>query len=226
MPKRAPLTWLENRYLQRYIHGRGTEIGALWKRFPIPGGVRVWYVDRLDGAALDRHYPELSGRILASDVLADAAELPLAPSSLDFVIASHVLEHLPYPLRALRSWYEALAPGGALLLKVPDKRYTFDAKRQRTPLDHLLNETDDHREHYADWVANVRNQSPDSAGFNEAVDDLMRRNYSIHFHVWIDEDIREIVEFTRKEWGLDWEPAVFWGARRWRKETTAVLVRA
>lgn len=226
MPKRAPLTWLENRYLQRYIHGRGVEIGALWKRFPTPRGARVWYLDRLHGAALDEHYPELNGRILAPDILADAAELPVAARSLDFVIASHVLEHLPYPLRALRSWYEALAPGGALLLKIPNKRYTFDAKRQRTPLDHLLQEPHDQRVHYAEWVAHVGNQSPDSPGFEDAVDDLMRRNYSIHFHVWIDDDIREIVEFTRKECALDWVASAFWGARWWRKETTVVLVRA
>jgi SAM-dependent methyltransferase len=217
---------MENLYLQRYIRGRGIEIGALWKRFPVPGRARVWYLDRLDGAALDEHYPELDGRILGPDLLGDAAELPLAPHSLDFVIASHVLEHLPYPLRALRSWYEALSPGGVLLIKVPDKRYTFDTRRQRTPLDHLLNETDDQREHYADWVAHVGNQSPDSPGFAEAVDDLMRRNYSIHFHVWIDDDIREIVEFTRTKWGLDWRLAAFWEAHWWRKETTVVLVRA
>lgn len=226
MPKRAPLTWLENRYLQQYIHGRGIEVGALWKRFPTPREAQVWYVDRLDGAGLDEHYPELRGKILAADLLAEATELPVAPRSLDFLIASHVLEHLPYPLRALRAWYDALARGGALLLKVPDKRYTFDASRQRTSLSHLLAEPDDQREHYADWVTYVGNRSPDSPGFASAVDDLMRQNYSIHFHVWIDEDIREIIEFTRREWGLDWRPAVFWKAHWWRKETTVVLVRA
>ncbi len=225
MQKRAPLTWLENRLLQRYLRGRGIEIGALWRRFPTPAQTRIWYVDRFDGAALDDHYPELRGRILRPDLLAEATELPVAPRSLDFLIASHVLEHMPYPLRALRTWYDALAPGGALLLKVPDKRYTFDVKRARTPLDHLLRETHDQREHFEDWVANVGNRSRDSPGFDEAVDDLMRRNYSIHFHVWIDEDIREIIEFTRREWRLDWAPVVFWGAHIWRKEVTVLLAR-
>lgn len=225
MQKRAPLTWLENRTLQRWFRGRGMEIGALWKRFPVPAHAQVWYLDRLDAAGLREHYPELHGRILAPDVLGEAAELPVAPRSLDFVIASHVLEHLPYPLKALRCWYDALAPGGVLLLKVPDKRYTFDSKRRRTPLDHLLNETSDHRPHYADWVENVGNQSPRSPDFHQAVDDLMRRNYSIHFHVWVDDDIREIVDFTRREWRLDWEPLLFWNAHAWRKETTVLLMR-
>lgn len=223
--RRAPLTWLENRYLQRFFHGRGVEIGALWRRFAVPRRARVWYLDRLCGAGLDDHYPELQGRILQPDVLGDAMELPVAPGSLDFLIASHVLEHMPFPLKALRAWYDVLAPGGVLLLKVPDKRYTFDSKRARTPLDHLINGPCEPRAHYADWVANVGNRSADSPGFERAVDDLMRQNYSIHFHVWIDEDVREILDFTRKAWRLNWEPLVFWPAHFYRKETTVLLVR-
>lgn len=185
----------------------------------------MWYLDRLDGSALDGHYPELRGRIVRPNLLGEASGLPVAPGSLDFLIASHVLEHLPYPLKALRAWYDALAPGGVLLLKVPDKRFTFDVKRARTPLHHLLNETPDQRHHYADWVENVGGRSPGDADFEREVDDLMRRDYSIHFHVWIDDDIRELVEFTRNNWGLDWQPLVFWDAHRWRRETTVLLVR-
>jgi SAM-dependent methyltransferase len=228
--RRALLTCLENFYLQRYFHGRGIEIGALWRRFPLPRWVRVWYLDRLNRAELEDHYPELRGKLLRPDLLADASELPVPSGSLDFLIASHVLEHLPFPLKALRAWYDALAPGGVLLLKIPDKRYTFDVRRERTPLRRLITESDepqafDRRIHYADWVANVGNQSAHSAGFDDAVADLMRRGYSIHFHVWIDADVREIIDFTRREWRLNWEPVVFWGAHFYRKETTVVLVR-
>ena len=76
--RRAPLTWIENRYLKRYFHGRGIEIGALWRRFPVPRRARVWYLDRLGGAGLESHYPELRGRILQPDLLGDATELPVA----------------------------------------------------------------------------------------------------------------------------------------------------
>ena len=181
-------------------------------------------------AELAEHYAELQGRLLRPDLLAEATELPVPSGSLDFLIASHVLEHMPFPLKALRAWYDALAPGGVVLLKVPDKRYTFDVRRERTPLQHLIAENDDaqlfdRRVHYADWVANVGNRSADSPGFDDEVADLMRRNYSIHFHVWIDNDVREIIDYTRRELRLNWEPAVFWGAHFYRKETTVVLVR-
>lgn len=221
---------MENRGLRRHLRGRGVEIGALWRRFPVPPGARVWYVDRLSGAELEEHYPELSGRMIQADVLADANQLPFAPGSLDFLIASHVIEHLPFPLDALRAWYEALAPGGILLLRIPDKRYTFDKSRVRTPLDHLLGEHKDPaafqaREHYIDWVANVGGLRAGTPEFEQTVNDLIRRNYSIHFHVWIDDDIREIVDFTRDQWGLRWDPLVFWPARLYRRETTVLLRR-
>src|SRR5216684_157941 len=103
--KRAWLRWLENRYLQRYLQGSGMEIGALWRRFSVPRRVRVWYVDRLGRDDLGRHYPELRGKILPPDLLAEATQFPVRPASLDFLIASHVLEHLPLPLMALRAWY-------------------------------------------------------------------------------------------------------------------------
>jgi SAM-dependent methyltransferase len=128
MGKGAPLRWLENRLLARHLRGRGIEIGALWRRFPIPRRATVYYVDRLPDKDLRQHYAEVSTPVVNPDIVADAMQLPFAPRSLDFVIASHVLEHLPFPLAALRHWYDVLRPRGILLLKVPDKRYTFDAK--------------------------------------------------------------------------------------------------
>jgi SAM-dependent methyltransferase len=228
--RRALLQILESRLLRPYLSGCGIEIGALWRRFPVPSHARVWYVDRMSGASLEGHYPELKGRILQPDLVADAMRLPVAPASLDFVIASHLLEHLPFPLAALRVWYEALAPRGALLLKVPDKRYTFDANRSRTPLARLIAEyhrpeTLNFRAHYSDWSEKVGGMSPGTSEFEKDVDNLMHQEYSIHFNVWTDEDVWEMIDFTRNEWGLAWYPAVFWRSRFYRKEATVILLR-
>jgi len=222
--------WLENLYLQWHLHGCGMEIGALWNPVSVPRRVRVWYVDREGRDGLEKHYPELRGKILQPDLLADASQLPVRPASLDFLIASHILEHLRFPLQALRHWYDALAPGGVLLLKVPDKRYTFDVHRSRTPLVHLLEEQRDPERfdgwaHYADWVENVGGQNAAAPEFPQAVRDLMAQDYSIHFHVWIDEDVREMINFTRQTWGLEWKPVAFWRAHAQRQETMALLRR-
>lgn len=226
MAKGAPLRWIENTYLRTYLQGRGIEIGGLWKKFKVRSDAKVWYVDRLSTKDLAKHYSEIQTEIVAPDVVADGESLPLR--GLDFIIASHVLEHLPLPLKALRSWYDALRSGGALLLKIPDKRFTFDHQRERTPLKHLIDEYEDPnrmdvRAHYADWVEHVNGKKLHSPEFEEELGSLMNENYSIHYHAWIDRDIREIIEYTRNEWHLEWRPVVFWNAHFYRKETVTIL---
>jgi SAM-dependent methyltransferase len=208
MGKGAPLRWLENRYLRRHLRGRGMEIGALWRRFPVHPRARP--------EDLKRQYPDVSEKIFLPDLMAEATELPVADGSLDFLIASHVLEHLPFPLFALRDWYQALAPGGALLLKIPDKRYTFDWRRARTPLARLLAEYErpelfDWRGRYADWVQNVDGRRASEAEFERAIESLKAGAFNIHYQVWIDEDLLELIEFTRGAWGFDWKPRVHRG---------------
>src|SRR4051794_4791504 len=99
MGKGAPLRWLENQTLRRHLSGCGVEIGALWRRFPVRSNARVWYLDQQGPSGLQTHYGEFK-IIVRPDVIADAGDLPFASGSLDFIIASHVLEHLPFPLRA------------------------------------------------------------------------------------------------------------------------------
>ena len=226
MKKGAVLRWIENAYLRRHLHGRGVEIGGLWRKFEVPSNCKVWYVDRLPLEDLAKHYSELKTSIFGPDVIADGESLPLR--ELDFIIASHVLEHLASPLKALRSWYDALREGGCLLLKVPDKRFTFDHKRERTRLTHLVDEYEnsgsiDVRAHYADWVEHVNRKPRQSAAFEQKLQELMAQKYSIHYHVWIDHDLREIIEYTRNVWRLQWRPIVFWNAHFYRKETVTIL---
>jgi SAM-dependent methyltransferase len=229
MAKGDALRWIENAYLRTYLGSRGVEIGGLWRKFRVPSGAKVWYVDRLSAADLAKHYGEIKRKLVVPDVVADAESLPLR--GLDFIIASHVLEHLPSPLQALRSWYDALRSGGTLLLKIPDKRFTFDRRRERTSLQHLVDEYEDPRRidvraHYAEWVERVNGKPPNTAEFEQELRNLMDMNYSIHYHAWIDQDIREIIEYTRNVWRLNWQPVVFWNAHFYRKETVALLKRA
>ncbi len=52
----------------------------------------------------------------------DAQDLPgLDAATFDWVYSSHCLEDLPNPWRALHRWWEALRPGGRLLVVVPDE---------------------------------------------------------------------------------------------------------
>lgn len=57
------------------------------------------------------------------DILADVTDLAaLADGDVDEICASHILEHLPWPLafKALAEWARVLKPGGCLRVAVPD----------------------------------------------------------------------------------------------------------
>lgn len=59
------------------------------------------------------------------DIVADVTDLrQIASGSVTDLCASHILEHLPWPVafKALAEWARVLAPGGRLRLAVPDLR--------------------------------------------------------------------------------------------------------
>jgi predicted SAM-dependent methyltransferase len=51
---------------------------------------------------------------------------PASLGTFDAILASHVLEHMPDPITFLQSAQRLLKPTGAVMLALPDKRYTFD----------------------------------------------------------------------------------------------------
>jgi len=229
MGKGAILRWIENKALARHLRGKGVEIGALWRKFPAPSKAIVWYVDRSDSIKLQREYPQLNN-LIRPDVVADAGQLPFADGSLNFVIASHVLEHIPFPLAALRNWYAVLSSGGVLILRIPDKRYTFDVKRARTSLRHLIEEdldpeAFDRRAHFEDWVQHVGGREPGSKVLQDESDHLIGVDYSIHYHVWTDKDIHELVRHTQTSMGMKWRLVLFLSAHFYRKECALALRR-
>lgn len=67
----------------------------------------------------------------------------MASGSYDFVLSSHMLEHTANPIRALTEWMRLLKDNGALLLVVPNKRFTFDHRRPVTSIEHLISDFND-----------------------------------------------------------------------------------
>jgi len=62
----------------------------------------------------------------------------VAGKQFDYVIASHMIEHVPNLIGWLRDVAAVLRDGGVLSLAIPDKRYTFDLKREPTTLAALV----------------------------------------------------------------------------------------
>lgn len=192
-----------------YLAGEGIEIGGLHNPMKVPPRARVRYVDRMPVDELRTHYPEMAARDLVHvDIVDDGERLTtIGDASQDFVIANHFLEHCEDPLRTLHHHFRVLKEGAVLFLSLPDKRYTFDMLREVTPLEHLER---DYREgpswsrdrHFLEWAELVEGLT-DGAAIRARADELQRRDYSIHFHVWTMEDMLDLLRHLPRLLGIN-----------------------
>jgi SAM-dependent methyltransferase len=203
-------TWLALRYLR----GDGIEIGALHGALPVSRAARVRYVDRLTVDGLRAQYPELRDvSLVTPDIVDDGEVLDSIPDgSLDFVAASHFVEHCENPIGTLRNHLQKLRPDGVLFLVVPDKRATFDAGRAVTTIAHLVRDDREgpdwsRRAHYDEWVQEANDVDRSEA--DATAERLLAERYSIHFHVWTPEAFLELLRFCREELGLPLELLAF-----------------
>lgn len=181
-----------------YLKGDGIEVGALHTPLRVSKEARVRYVDRMPVADLRKQYPELRSRELVPvDILDDGEKLQtISDSTLDFVIANSFIEHCQNPVLAFSNFFRVLRVGGILYLAIPDMRYTFDADRPVTTLEHLMRDFQEgpewsKKQHFEEWVRLVQKLEADDE-VEKQVAALMRIDYSIHYHVWTQ---REMFEF-------------------------------
>ena len=131
----------------------GIEIGPLDKPLVRRGCGFVLYVDHADTAALRQKYvgdpgvdldalvevDAVWGESTLADILQTRAATHLGtPARVDYVIASHVVEHVPDLVGWLAEIHAVLKPGGQLRLAVPDRRFTFDCLREDSRLSDVL----------------------------------------------------------------------------------------
>jgi hypothetical protein len=118
--------------------GLGLEIGALDAPLVRKGAHDVRYVDYAETAVVRANQFDPAVRIdeiVDVDIVWGKVRLARAVGEpVDYVIASHVIEHVPDLIGWLDEIAEALKAGGVLGLAVPDKRFTFDALRRESGL--------------------------------------------------------------------------------------------
>ena len=132
--------------------------------------------------------------------ITDAGDLSFAQDqSMDFVCSSHVFEHLANPLKAIAEWQRVVKNGGIIYIAVPDKRYTFDRKRGRTPLSHLIDDFNNNvdqtdRTHIDEFKEKWDPELADIPDKEHVQEMASPPPICFHHHVWIVDDIREILE--------------------------------
>ena len=121
--------------------GAGIEVGAVNCPFDLEADVQ--YLDQHDSnavAAAHANDPNVAAVLPVSFVASRPPYRFLADQSFDFVVASHVVEHLPNPLAAITEFVRVVRTGGVVYLVVPHKDYCFDRARGVTPLQHFVTE--------------------------------------------------------------------------------------
>jgi len=196
-----------------YLHGSGVEIGALHNPLRVPNNAQVKYIDRMDKKELYEQYPELIDLPLVDiDIIDDGEHLKvIGTNQLDFIIANHFLEHCENPILTLINFHRVLKNSGIVYLAIPNKDLTFDKNRNRTTLEHLIKDFEigpvlSRFEHYIEWAKIVvpifgRSFSPKEE--KERAQSLMDQRYSIHFHVWVSEDIIDLMSYINKKMNIN-----------------------
>lgn len=118
----------------------------------------------------------------------------------DYVIACHVIEHVPNPIGYINDLAQILNPGGLILLSVPDMRMTPDRTRPIITIDHLLMDFyNDCKypslEHILEFHRHSLNtESPMIStidAYRYAVEYLESGMADVHCHAWTDDVFRK-----------------------------------
>ncbi|MCH6485083.1 hypothetical protein MMG85_16145 [Pseudoxanthomonas sp. LH2527] len=126
----------------------GIEVGPLDKPLVGKSNATVWYVDHCNTEELRRrwsadtridiarlHVDAVWGdHTLTASIAAAAYARGENWSGANYLVASHVIEHVPDLIAWLQEVEATLVSGGLVRLAIPDKRYTFDYLRATTTL--------------------------------------------------------------------------------------------
>jgi SAM-dependent methyltransferase len=185
------------------LKGSGLEIGALHEPAPLPAACTVEYVDAITRAEAAALFPEVDAALMVEphhirDI--DREGLTgLGDDHYDFVVLSHVIEHLADPIGALKEVFRLLRPGGHAVIAAPDRHYTFDRQRGNSPFGlllslHLREVKKVSDEQYIDFLGGVYPKllREGGAALDTALASVRARRE--HAHVWDSTAFREFLD--------------------------------
>jgi len=187
----------------RFFTGCGLDIGSFDKPFipnPAQYNLKVNYVDRFSPSQLKQLFPDIpSFEPITPDYICDISSegLPFAQNeSYDFVICSHVLEHVANPFFLIMEIYRILKEKGIFYLAIPDSRFSDDYGRPQTTYLELVDLLHQDVRSISDEQVCSYIQSPKVREYSQVKDVLTKydkipkifietiKNRSLHVHVW------------------------------------------
>jgi SAM-dependent methyltransferase len=89
---------------------------------------------------LDEEYNYYNGKT-GKVIINDAVNISSVENEhYDFVFASHILEHVANPLKAIKEWLRIIKNDGFIIIVVPEKSQCFDYKRDYSDFSTLLSQ--------------------------------------------------------------------------------------
>jgi SAM-dependent methyltransferase len=123
-------------FVTSYLGGlRGVEIGAASHNRFFLDAVNVDRTRSRD-TLYKKYERRMMGRSAKIDIVAPGDDLPFDANSHDFVFSSHVIEHFPDPIKALREWVRVASR--YVVVIAPHRDRTFDSDRPLSTVDELL----------------------------------------------------------------------------------------
>jgi predicted SAM-dependent methyltransferase len=183
--------------LRRHV---GLEIGALCRPFLSRNDGEVIFVDHADTPTLRKKYSNDPGVDLGKLVEVDAVwgantlKEALKGRCVDYIVASHVIEHVPDLIGWLGELASVLREGGEVRLIVPDKRFTFDYLRRETQLTDALYSFLIHARHpqphvVLEYVMNVTKIDTAMAWRHEIDEDAIEFHHTIDHAMHVARDV-------------------------------------
>jgi SAM-dependent methyltransferase len=150
-PRPEPLNRRQHRLwdLHDFSVGRGLEIGPLHNTSVRREHADVKYLDVFDRDLLLKNYeahpqvdpdkvPHIDFALFDGERVRSIPESVGDEPAFDWVMASHVIEHVPDVIGWLKQVADVTVDGGRLVLVVPDRRYCFDVHRPGTTVGQML----------------------------------------------------------------------------------------
>lgn len=127
--------------------------------------------------------------------------------SYDFVLSSHVLEHIANPIKALYEWRRILKESGHLILLIPHKDGTFDHLRPPSTIEHLIEDYNNSIEEddltHLEEILSLHDLACDTgAGSFEEFKSRSLNNFAnraLHHHVFTTRIALEMIDYIEME---------------------------
>lgn len=128
----------ESLIAHKYLDGlKGLEIGGSAHNPFGLDSLNVDFTDDMD-TVFKNAEEKMCGEKLKVDIVAEGNSIPVKDESYDFIISSHVIEHIFDPISALKEWYRIIRPGGYIFTIAPITSYVPGEIRPTTTLGELI----------------------------------------------------------------------------------------